>query len=113
MPIPNADKAYVPAEKLSDYLLDEQHPVGGSKAKFFRGVGYDAADPSVLERDLLKIVQHADAVSEKDSPFGTKYVVAGKMTAPNGTEVNVTTVWIVETPEDRPRLVTAYPGDKL
>ena len=56
MPIPQADAAYVPAEKLSEYLLDEEHPVGGSKAKWFRSLGYDLADATALERDLLKQV---------------------------------------------------------
>jgi Domain of unknown function (DUF6883) len=112
MPIPNAVAAYVPPEKLRDYLLDEQHPVGGSKAKWFRSLGYDAADPATLERALLNVVQVSDRITMKSSAFGTKYVIAGEITAPNGTTASVTTVWIVEPTNSRPRLVTAYPGDK-
>ena len=112
MPIPNADSAHVPPEKLTDYLLNEQHPVGGSKAKWFRSLGYDSADPAVLEKDLLELVRNSDDYSEKSSPFGTKYVVSGKISAPNGDEANLTTVWIIESGEDQPRLVTAYPGEK-
>ena len=109
MPIPNANHAYVPAEKITDYLLNEQHPIGGGKAKWFRSLGYDAAD---LERDLRKLVNDSDDITRKDSPFGVKYVVSGLVTTPNGQTVNVTTVWIVEPSETNPRLVTAYPGEK-
>jgi hypothetical protein len=57
MPIPNANAAFVPGEKLTAYLLNEQHPVGKSKARWFVSLGYDAADPARLEKDLLKLVQ--------------------------------------------------------
>jgi hypothetical protein len=112
MPIPNASSAYIAPEKLTDYLLNEQHPVGGSKAKWFRSLGYDLANPTVLEQDLLGLVRDSEDYTEKDSPFGTKYVVSGKISAPNGDEANLTTVWIIEPSENQPRLVTAYPGEK-
>lgn len=112
MPIPNADAAYVPPEKLSDYLLNEQHPVGGSKARWFRSLGYNPADAAVLEQDLLAQVQASENYSEKTTAFGTKYVVSGRISTPNGVDANVTTVWIVEASDNRPRLVTAYPGAK-
>jgi hypothetical protein len=112
MPIPHAETAYVPLEKLSGYLLDEDHPVGGSKARWFRGRGYDPSDAAALERDLLKVVQSSENYTEKSSSFGKKYVVSGKITSPQGTEGNVVTVWIVESIDNKPRLVTAYPGEK-
>ena len=110
MPIPDAESAYVPHEKLSDYLLNDQHPVGASKAKWFRSVGYDLANATVLEQDLLKVVKTSEDYVEKSSSFGTKYVVSSRISTPNGVDANVTTVWIVELVDKRPRLVTAYPG---
>jgi hypothetical protein len=112
MAIPNAASAYISPEKLTDYLLSLTHPVGGSKANWFHGLGYELMAATVLERDLLSLVRTSSDYSEKTSPFGTKYVVNGKITAPNGNEVNVTTVWIVESGSNVPRLVTAYPGEK-
>jgi hypothetical protein len=38
MPIPSADCAYIPRGKLAGYLLNAQHPVGGSKANWFLGL---------------------------------------------------------------------------
>ncbi len=112
MPIPNADSAFIPPDKLSDYLLNEQHPVGGSKAKWFRSLGYDPASPSVLGDDLLKQVQSSADFTAKDTGYGTKYVVLGKITTPSGAVANVTAIWIVEPSDSRPRLVTAFPGEK-
>jgi hypothetical protein len=65
MPMPNADYAYVPPEKLTDYLLNEQHPVGGSKANWFCSLGYDPAEPAVPEQHLLKQVQTSEDYAEK------------------------------------------------
>jgi hypothetical protein len=61
---------------------------------------------------LLQHVRTSDVFTEKHSQFGTKYVVSDKIRAPTGAEVNVTTIWIVDSTDGRPRLVTAYPGDK-
>jgi hypothetical protein len=112
MPIPHADSARVPLEKLTEYLLNEQHPVGGSKAKWFRSLGYQADHPVTLERDLCELVRTSEVYTENDTPFGTKYVVSGRMKSPSGKEVNLTTVWIIEPSDRSPRLVTAYPGEK-
>jgi hypothetical protein len=112
MPIPNANAAFVPPEKVTDYLLDEQHPVGKSKAKWFSSLGYDVGDSGRLEKDLLKLVQSSEDYAEKASSFGTKYVVSGRITSPSGRDANVTTVWIIESSGGAPRLVTAYPGER-
>jgi hypothetical protein len=112
MPMPNADDAFVPLEKLTDYLLDLQHPIGGSKAVWFHGLGYHSSNKGVLEQDLLQLVHTSEDFSLKDSPFGKKYIVSGTITTPNGKKANLTTVWIIEANDSRPRLVTAIPGEK-
>ena len=55
MKLPGGDRAYVPPRKLLGYLLSSSHPVGGSKARFFRAVGFDDANVGVLERGLIVI----------------------------------------------------------
>jgi len=39
MKLPDREKAYIPLLKIKDYLLSETHPIGKSKAKFFRSCG--------------------------------------------------------------------------
>lgn len=112
MPIPNASLARIPPEKLTDYLLNDSHPVGSAKAKWFHQFGYELADPAALERDLLELVRESDDFSETSSPFGTKYVVSGRIKTPNGAVASVVSVWIVESSNGHPRLVTAFPGEK-
>ncbi|MDT0632047.1 hypothetical protein RQM47_01220 [Rubrivirga sp. S365] len=110
MTVPNAEGAVVPPEKLTDYLLALSHPVGGSKARFFRAHGFDDNNADLLADGLRRIVTGAPA-SVRPTPFGTKYVAAGDLPTPRGTVVLIETVWIVEPPDERPRLVTAYPVD--
>lgn len=112
MPIPNADRAVVAPQKLSDYLLNVHHPEGMGKAIWFHTLGYNASNPQTLERDLLSVVQSSNDYLEKPSSHGMKYIVDGTITTPKGRQVSVTTVWIVDIDRDELRLVTAYPGAK-
>jgi hypothetical protein len=109
MRIPNAAGAFIPSGKLAGYLLASAHPVGGPKAHFFRAHGFDESHADELEAGLLAIARHADA-SVSESRHGVKYVADGDLPTPGGGTVRVRTVWIVEPPEPRPRLITAYPA---
>lgn len=44
MKLPNAELAIVPEQKITLYLLDPTHPVGGSKASFFLRFGFTATE---------------------------------------------------------------------
>lgn len=112
MILPNHEKAYIPAAKLYDYLLSVSHTVGQGKAKFFREFGFNESTVSLLESGLLAIAHNEDVLAETASPFGTKYTIDGSLMTPMGTQVNIRTVWIVETGEAEPRFVTAHPRPK-
>ena len=80
MPIPHADAAYIPREKLIDYLLNEQHPAWRKrKPRWFRSLGYELAAPTVLERDLYDLVHTSDDYTDRHSPYGTKFIVSGRI----------------------------------
>lgn len=53
MNLPNREDAWVPSEKISGYLLSDTHPVGKSKARVFRAVGF--TEPGVLAEQLLAV----------------------------------------------------------
>ena len=57
MKLPNGDLAVIPPAKLLDYLLSEAHPVGRSKALFFRAAGFVDANVAFLEEGLLAIAR--------------------------------------------------------
>jgi hypothetical protein len=109
MKLPNADKAYVPPRKLLDYLLSPSHPVGGSKARFFRSAGFDDSNVSTLEHGLIDIARSEEVTEVEQTTHGTKYAVEGLLQTPAGGPKRIRTLWIIEAGGDSPRFVTAYP----
>jgi hypothetical protein len=112
MPIPNAQSAFIAPEKLTDYLLNVTHPVGGPKARWFISLGYGVDTPEQLAEDLLELVRNSSDYVDEVTGFGVKYTVRGQLESPNGSRATVRSVWIVETDMPQPRLVTAYPDEK-
>jgi hypothetical protein len=49
--LPNREQAFIQPAKLTEYLLSETHPVGKSKAKFFRYWGFNEETVSFLEQE--------------------------------------------------------------
>lgn len=107
--MPHGDEAVVPLPKLTEYLLSDQHPVGGFKAALFRRLGFDQARVRLLEEALLGIARDEEVVEVTTTQHGTKYIVDGEPKVPFGVSVVIRTVWIVEPNQRRPRFVTAYP----
>ena len=110
MILPQREKAYVPPEKLSKYLLSETHSVGQYKSKFFRSFGFDETNLDLLSASLIEVAQTNDVDRKESSSHGTKYVVTGRLRVPSGTYVNIRTIWIIEPDNEAPRFVTAYPA---
>lgn len=109
MKLPGRESAYIPRHKLTEYLLSETHPAGSPKAVFFRGFGFSDSNVELLERGLLAVAGRQDVNETVSSPHGTKYIIEGRLETPIGNVVPVRTVWIIESGDDQPRFVTAYP----
>jgi hypothetical protein len=107
--LPKRDKAYVPPEKLTGYLLSETHTIGKAKARVFSAAGFHLDNSHLLEQALLKIARVEEVQEQVESPYGAKYVIDGTIQSPAGTDIRLRTIWIIEAGDDRPRLVTAYP----
>ena len=88
----------------------QPHPVGKSKARFFAAFGFDAANMTDLEQQLIRIAQTEDVYTAMRSSYGEKYVVQGILQGVDGRQALIETVWIIEPGEQRPRFVTAYPA---
>ena len=108
MKLPYSENAYIQEGKLIDYILSESHPVGSSKAKFFRGLGFNESNVDKLIELLLKIASN-DVKDVKKIVYGTNYVIEGKMKTPKGKIVIITTVWFIGAERSKPSFVTAYP----
>ena len=109
MKLPNRKKSYVPKKKLTDYILSESHPVGSSKAKFFRGLGFDETNVGKLAKSLLQIAKENDLKNVRKFSYGTNYIVEGTIETPIRKTVKIVTVWFIKTEKTRPSFVTAYP----
>jgi hypothetical protein len=110
MRLPNAESAFVPPEKLRNYLLSSSHPVGRFKARFFRSLGYTSENWEELA-DLFVEAARSGEAEEISSPYGRKFRVPAVLTGADGPPVPVVTVWILSSGEESPRFVTAYPEE--
>lgn len=104
------EHAFIPRQKLTHYLLADAHPVGGTKAGFFRRCGYHEGNLELLESQLLEIARNEPVKDVVSSPYGVKFVIEGALATPRGFSTQVVTVWIIENEMSDPRLVTAYPA---
>ncbi|MGQ0671309.1 MAG: DUF6883 domain-containing protein [Hyphomicrobium sp.] len=112
MRLPNAENAIVDDSKISEYLLCEAHEDGRGKAQFLMQFGFSVLEPEVLRQALLNLARNADAALGPPSPHSAKYIVEGRLRAPDGREPVVRTVWMIDTGKTRPRLITAFAGKR-
>ena len=109
MRLPNAERAVIDERKVREYLLSRTHPIGRFKASFFARAGFTSGDWQHLILQLHLLATHGEAVLGERTQYGQKYLISGTLVAPGGATVEVTTVWIVLTGSDAPRLVTVQP----
>ena len=109
MKLPNADQAVVPEAKITRYLLDLTSPKGKSKAVFFRAFGFTIGQWQIMADALRQhAAVHQVTLIEADE-HGTRYVIDGALTTPDGRNPQVRAVWIVREGETEPGFVSAYP----
>jgi hypothetical protein len=106
------DNAVIQMAKITDYLLSGTHPIGRSKAAFFRGCGFSVDQPDVVIGALKKHAKTHGAYS-KPTSFGLKYIVDGEMDTPARGAVCIRAIWFVEAGTSHPVFVTAYPFKKV
>lgn len=112
MKLPNAQLATVPEQKVTHYLLNPAHPVGGSKAAFFLRHGFTVLEWVLLKEALLRHASANEVVDMEQTPYGVRYVVDGPLTAPGGTSLNLRSAWYIYPGSDAPCFVTAHPLPK-
>jgi hypothetical protein len=111
MKLPEGERAYVPREKITEYLLSLTHPIGYTKAVFFRELGYNESNIELLEEELLAIARNDEVLEIEKKPYGVKYIIEGSVKSTLNTISKIRTVWIVEINQTQPRFITAYPAE--
>lgn len=99
----------VPDEKLLNYLLSSEHPVGKTKAAIFDALGFGISNAEKLKERLIMIFYEGRLICHVESAYGRKSIIDGSLTSPTGKAKELRTVWL-ETEVGLARFVTAYPA---
>ena len=103
--LPNYKGAYIPSNKLKNYLLNPTKDPCKSKA--FKALGYNMKNADRLEADILDGLKHNSGATFTPNKFGTPAEVV--MTLGITKQVKVRTAWMYDTGSNKPRFITAYP----
>ena len=109
MRLPNADLAVVERAKITDYLLNPEHPDNGGKAAFFVALEFSRSDWDTFANALRTLALTADVTESMETVHGKKYIVDGELENPACKPAWVRSIWIIDAGTNFPRLVTAYP----
>ena len=80
-----------------------------NKAAFFAKHGFSAAQWQLLAEALRRQAKNGTVTATKTTAYGLRYVVDGDLIAPDGTRLNVRSVWFINERTGRLRFATAHP----
>ncbi len=109
MILPNAESAQIPEDKILGYLLSSTHRSGKAKAAFFVNFGFWSQEWQKLAAALRRHARENPLAAYEATAFGQRYVADGTLVAPDGTALNVRSVWFINSDGAAPRFVTAHP----
>ena len=104
----NHKHAFIAIEKLSDYCLNQFHPVGKDKAVVFRSaLNLTEQDADFLKTAILEGLAGNKAILGKQDRYGKRYSVDIKIRNLDK-EAIIRTGWIIKKGENFPRFTTCY-----
>lgn len=99
----------IPSDKIVKYLLNPDHPVGASKARFFLSFGFSSERVSEFADALFASAMEASVRLPQAAPEGLRRVACiAPISTPSGRSPWIRTVWQVDA-DGTGRLVTAHP----
>lgn len=106
--LPNADKAVIPVEKFTKYVLDSEYG-DKEKAKAFElALGYKLHNANDLIKNILEHIMNYPAKFKGSDQYGDKYEIIMLLVGINGKSANVKTGWIIDSKTGETRLTSAY-----
>ncbi len=99
--------AIISGRKIKEYLLRPR--AEDDKSGFLALAGYSLQTWRELERDLRREVEEGDALLIRTTQYGEMYHIRGQLKGPNGTILEVITVWIGLHATGETRFVTLVP----
>ena len=101
--------------KYDGYLLKQDHPDGGSKAKFLKEVlGYKIGDGKILHEAIGEAINGKMPNVVEQTKFGLKYTFNTKIKGKDGTHKTANVVVVVQNDNGKItwRTITLYPDKK-
>ncbi len=108
MKLPGYESAEIDLQKLRDYCLNPDHPVGKHKARVFRKkLGITKKDSDILRQIILQAIESSKATEAGTDSYGSRYRCDFEIVMNNHRET-IVTIWIIRSNENHPSLVTCY-----
>lgn len=99
-------------KKTEGYLLNINHPKGGSKAKFMKDIlGYSQNDSRTFHKNVVDSIMGRTPSKSETTPFGIKYTYNTKLQGNNGRSISANVVVVIQKDNSRItyKIVTVYP----
>ncbi len=108
--LPHLNRAVVPIEKLRDYALDMNHPLGRPKATAFKSLlGIEREHAEVLGQLIQATLHRALAQPGNEDEYGQRWTTYHHIVGLSGQSAVVTVAWIFKSDSnDVPVLLSCY-----
>jgi len=97
----------IASAKLTDYLLKFKRQ--DDKSLFLAQAGYTPDNWQQLEQNLREQILPLDAIKFDQTRYGDKYEIRGTLIGPNGTSLQVVTIWMIESQSEQTKFITLFP----
>lgn len=116
IPIKSAKDVRYSKKKTEGYLLNPDHPIGASKAKFMKEVlGYSRNDSRLFHKNIVSAITGRLPTKSEQTEFGIKHTYNTMLEGKYGKAVRANVVVVVQKDSKRItyKIVTVYPDKKV
>lgn len=102
-------------KKIEGYLLNIEHPKGGSKAKFMHDIlGYSQSDSKLFHKNVVSAIIGEVPIKSEVTPFGIKHTYNTILTGKNDKSISANIVVVIQKDNKRTtyKIATVYPDKK-
>ena len=97
--------------KLTEYLLKFRRE--DDKSLFLGSAGYKLDNWPELEKDLRQQILPLEAIQYEQTSYGDKYKLRGTLSGPNGKNLHVVTIWMIELQSQQTKFITLFPNKEI
>ena len=102
-------------KKTMGYLLNPNHPIGASKAKFMKEIlGYSQEDAKLFHKNVVSAIIVKTPTKSEQTKYGIKHTYNTILQGKNGKSISAKVVVVIQKDNKRTtyKIVTVYPDKK-